>query len=101
MRPLPSTLWKTDVYLNPVRPQAGTWKFDRAGWAPGDLVTPWEIDISRKIRPGRKVKIEYRPHPYEGGVRGEASHWVESQLVFFREPRKSPGDGPAPASKEK
>ncbi|MDQ2687591.1 MAG: hypothetical protein M3Y28_06965, partial [Armatimonadota bacterium] len=31
-------LWKTDNYLNPLRPQGGTWKYDRAGWAPGSIV---------------------------------------------------------------
>lgn len=81
-----STLWKTDCYLNPVRPQSGTWKFDRAGWAPGDVVSPWEIDISRLIKPGRKIKISYQPHPYEGNPKGEASHWVESQIIFYRRP---------------
>ena len=46
-------LWKTDNYLNPCRPQGGTWKYDRAGWAPGDVVRPWEVDISDLIGPSR------------------------------------------------
>ena len=42
----PSLLWKTDNYLNPCSPQGGTWKFDRAGWGPGDVVTPWDIEAT-------------------------------------------------------
>ncbi len=41
-----NTLWKTDNYLNPCRPQGGTWKFDRAGWGPGDVVRPWKVELS-------------------------------------------------------
>ncbi|MHC5081795.1 MAG: peptide-N-glycosidase F-related protein, partial [Planctomycetota bacterium] len=33
-------LWRDDCYLNPNRPQFGTWKFSRAGWAPGDICHP-------------------------------------------------------------
>ncbi|HJN93463.1 MAG TPA: peptide-N-glycosidase F-related protein, partial [Dehalococcoidia bacterium] len=59
-----NTLWKTDVYLNPCRPQGGTWKFDRAGWAPGDIVTPWDIDITDAVAPAKPCAITYTPAPY-------------------------------------
>lgn len=82
-----NVLWKEDNYLNPCRPQGGTWKYDRAGWAPGDVVTPWEIDISALIRPGEELTIEYEPDPYVNQNRGQTwapFHWVESQLVLYR-----------------
>ncbi|MHC4731239.1 MAG: peptide-N-glycosidase F-related protein, partial [Planctomycetota bacterium] len=52
-----NTLWKADCYLNPNRPQYGTWKFSRAGWAPGDVVWPWWIDLTNHIRPGKTAAL--------------------------------------------
>lgn len=80
-------LWKEDCYLNPCRPQSGTWKFDRAGWAPGDTVAPWVVDITRLVAKGRPIEIRYRIAPYvnENVVEGDpARHWFESQLVTYR-----------------
>lgn len=81
------TLWKTDVYLNPCRPQGGTWKFDRAGWAPGDLVTPWMVDVTGAVRPGKEVTFRYEVQPFENKTpeRGNpARHLVAAQLIFYR-----------------
>lgn len=87
------TLWKSDCYLNPNRPQFGTWKFSRAGWAPGDVVRPWWIDVTPQLRPGKTAEVSYVPHPYdfsgepqqpkEADV-AEASHVVRSYLVLSR-----------------
>ena len=81
-------LWKTDCYLNPCRPQGGTWKFDRAGWAPGDVVSPWDIDISDAVRPGESCSVQYVPEDYVNENRGKsrATHWVEGQLILYRDP---------------
>lgn len=80
-------LWKDDNYLNPCRPQGGTWKFDRAGWAPGDVVTPWIVDISKLVVSGQPIDIRYQialfknEHVVEGDP---ARHWFESQIVTYR-----------------
>lgn len=58
-------LWKSDNYLNPIRPQFGTWKTSRAGWAPGDVVHPWWIDLTPYIIPGRTAELRYVPEPYD------------------------------------
>ena len=99
-----NTLWKTDVYLNPNRPQFGTWKFSRAGWAPGDVVHPWWVDLTEVLKPGVTARVGYEPRRYEiaEGPRvpsdndyAQASHVVRSYLVFYRQP--GPGDlVPAP-----
>jgi len=85
-REFANTLWKEDVYLNPCRPQGGTWKFDRAGWAPGDVVAAWEIDVSDRLKPGETVKVGYRPLPWDidAGRKIQASHRVEGQIIFYR-----------------
>jgi hypothetical protein len=80
-------LWNTDVYLNPVRPQGGTWKFDRAGWGPGSISEPWKTEISSWIKPGESAKISYRLENWENTTRNPgypASHMFASQIVFYR-----------------
>jgi len=87
-----NTLWKSDCYLNPNRPQFGTWKFSRAGWAPGDVVRPWWIDLSAHIQPGKTAFLRYEPQPYEfdGDQRpsekeiNKASHVVRAYLILYR-----------------
>ena len=84
-------LWKTDNYLNPCRPQGGTWKYDRAGWAPGDVVRPWEVDVSELIDESRKLTIDYQLDKYINEHRGQTwapSHLTESQLILYRAPEK-------------
>ncbi|MHC4973653.1 MAG: peptide-N-glycosidase F-related protein [Planctomycetota bacterium] len=97
-----NTLWKDDCYLNPNRPQYGTWKFSRAGWAPGDVVWPWWIDLSAHLVPGKTALLRYEPQPYDFGDDpkapgqkeiNKASHVVRAYLILCR----APGDTmPAP-----
>lgn len=88
-------LWKDDCYLNSNRPQFGTWKYARAGWAPGDVVHPWWIDVTPHLRPGRTMELRYEPRPYDfsgapqrptDGDVAQATHVVRSYLVLYREP---------------
>lgn len=80
-------LWKTDVYLNPCRPQGGTWKFDRSGWAPGDKVEPWCIDTQSEFVFGEQLVVEYTLDEYLNEGRGETwapHHWTDAQLIFYK-----------------
>ncbi|XAM01355.1 peptide-N-glycosidase F-related protein [Phycisphaeraceae bacterium D3-23] len=79
-------LWREDCYLNPCRPQGGTWKFDRAGWAPGAMVLPWEIGLGEAFAEGREATLGYVPMAYENLARdqAQATHWVESQVFYTR-----------------
>jgi hypothetical protein len=91
-----NVLWKTDNYLNPCRPQGGTWKYDRAGWAPGDVVRPWEVDVSHLLAGGGELEIAYTLDPYINENRGRTwapSHVTEAQLILYR-------DGPSAATSE-
>lgn len=96
------TLWKEDVYLNPCRPQRGTWKFDRAGWAPGSLVLPWSVDCSSLLNnpaqtptaPATPITpitltVSYELDPYLNEGRGQTwapHHWTDAVIVFSRSP---------------
>ncbi len=90
-----NTLWKTDVYLNPNRPQYGTWKYSRAGWAPGDVVWPWWVDLTPHLTAGGGGELRYEPQPYDfsGAPKppeqkqiNKASHVVRSYLILYRTP---------------
>jgi hypothetical protein len=88
-----NTLWKDDCYLNPNRPQSGTWKYSRAGWAPGDVVRPWWIDLTPHLAPGKTATFAYEPQPYDFTGETEkpsdaevagASQNVRAYLVIYR-----------------
>jgi hypothetical protein len=81
-----NNLWKTDNYLNPCRPQGGTWKYDRAGWGPGDVVLPWELDVTSALNPQGASTLLYDIDPYVNNSRVAGfppSHWFESQAVYY------------------
>jgi len=87
-------LWKTDCYLNPNRPQYGTWKYPRAGWAPGDVVRPWWIDLTPHLSAGTEAEVRYEAYPYEfeegerpaAAESAKASHIVRAYLILYRTP---------------
>lgn len=82
-----NTLWKTDNYLNPCRPQGGTWKYDRAGWAPGDVVRPWEVDVTPLLAGKRDLQLEYQLDDYVNENRGQTwapFHATEAQVILYR-----------------
>jgi len=92
-----NVLWKTDGYLNPNRPQFGTWKFSRAGWAPGDVVRPWWIDLTPYVVPGTTAELRYLPEPYDfsdlpadqrptDDEINQAVQVVRAYLIFYRSP---------------
>jgi Peptide-N-glycosidase F, C terminal/Peptide-N-glycosidase F, N terminal len=85
--PLVNQLWRNDCYLNPNRPQPGTWQYSRAGWCPGARVDPWEVDISALVVPGHAVNLTYTADPYTDTTIDQgnpARHWVASQLISYR-----------------
>ena len=77
-------LWTTDCYLNPWRPQFGTWKYNRAGWGPGSFGRVWEIDVSSLMTPGKELSLEYVSNKFDAEGKW-ASHNIESQIVFYAE----------------
>jgi hypothetical protein len=90
-----NTLWKDDCWLNPNRPQFGTWKYSRAGWAPGDVVRPWWIDLTGDLAPGKTARFAYEPQAYDFSADKEkpsdaeiagATHIVRAYLVLYRKP---------------
>ncbi len=58
-------LWRDDCHLGPSGIQYGTWQEARAGFCPGDVVIPWDNDISGSVQSGKKVRLDYNVEPYE------------------------------------
>jgi hypothetical protein len=65
-------IWRDDCDKNPVQPQAGTWKFPRAGWCPGALAEPWVEDVSAGAMAGASVPISYTHEPYVNSCRPDS-----------------------------
>ena len=89
-RTFTNRLWKDDVYLNPCRPQGGTWKFPRAGWSPGDVVAPWIVNLTPALVPGKPLRLAYELEPYTNTTPDKgflANHTFASYLILYRKPR--------------
>ena len=80
-------LWKTDNYLNPCRPQKGTWKYDRAGWGPGSITPAWEVDLDPIVAKTHELTLDYAitdEYVNEHIGKGDPpTHWVDGQVVFY------------------
>lgn len=75
-----NTLWTTDCYLNPYRPQFGTWKFNRAGWGPGSIARYWVVDVTEELENGRTLTLQYFPDDLQEDKWAE--HWLDAAIFF-------------------
>lgn len=57
-------LWREDCGFNPTYPQTGTFTLSRAGWCPGDLVYPWDYDLTTFSKKGDSVTVQYKMEDY-------------------------------------
>lgn len=97
-------LWKDDCDANPCSPQSGTWEYSRAGWCPGQEVTPWDYDVTSIVTPGTTASFDYVLEPfynycspwnpdcdnstctdctYNGGTHTQPHYKLASQLIFY------------------
>lgn len=58
------TLWKNDCAANPCADQLGNWLFARAGWCPGQEVTPKIFETSSQLFAGQTVELDYELQEY-------------------------------------
>lgn len=57
-------LWKSDCASNPCSDQAGNWLFSRAGWCPGQHVTPYIINTNSATTAGGSISLDYELQNY-------------------------------------
>jgi hypothetical protein len=82
-------LWKNDCEFNSCSNQAGTWEFDRAGWCPGQAVTPYTLDLSDQLEAGFLTRLDYRLQDYvnllntgyNGGSHTEPHYRIHAFLI--------------------
>ena len=82
-------LWNPDCDVNPCSPQSGTWRFARAGWCPGQGVTPLTHDLSKQTVPGESITLDYELQEYtnelntgyNGGSHTEPHYRIWGYLV--------------------
>lgn len=74
------TIWRDDCGKNPLKPQGGTWLFNRGNWCPGDQVYRNAHDISSQMSPGDSIEIDIDFTPYSNGG---GSYALEAQYVQY------------------
>lgn len=68
-------VWRDDCAKNPLQnKQAGTWRYNRAGWCPGAYSVPAWLDVTLAIAPSQPLSIRYDTlmpthEPYENTCR--------------------------------
>ncbi len=89
-------LWKDDCEFNTCSDQFGTWLFDRAGWCPGQEVTPLIHNLTDAATPGSSIQLDYELQEYTNllntGYDGEGhtephykifSYFIETSAEHF------------------
>ena len=61
-------VWKNNCGANSCANQSGTWTLSRAGWCPGQGVTPIENNLTGSITPGSTSSIGYTLQTYTNGL---------------------------------
>lgn len=57
-------LWKDDCGQNSCSNQGGNWTPSRAGWCPGQEVTPFIFDLNDAATPGEALTLDYELEDY-------------------------------------
>ena len=74
-------LWRDDCDVNPTYPQTGTFWFPRAGWCPGDLVYPFDYDLTPFTTKGDSFVVDYNMQEYESP--NPSGGWNVHGLLFL------------------
>ncbi|MEN7550169.1 peptide-N-glycosidase F-related protein [Rapidithrix thailandica] len=78
-------VWK-DCGFNPIYPQGGTWPFDRAGWCPGTPVDTYDFELTRHVRPGKTITLDYGIEPYSDNGEKGGNFRMAHQLFSYGAP---------------
>jgi hypothetical protein len=74
-------LWRDDCGVIPTYPQTGTFWYPRAGWCPGDLVYPFDYDLTSFTTKGDSFEVDYDMQEYESP--NPSGGWNVHGLLFF------------------
>lgn len=76
-------MWRDDCGKNPVRPQGGTWLYDRGNWCPGDKVFPEYYDASDQIVSGDTNLFDINLEAYSWSGNQRPSYNLSSVLFEY------------------
>lgn len=76
-------LWRDDCGWSPFFPQGGTWSLQRGGWCPGDVVYPWNWNITSLINKTDSTVIDYKLQPYRNLVLDKPAYYGTAGHVLF------------------
>lgn len=82
-----SLIWRENCGLNAMFPQPGTWLYDRANWCPGDLVKPFEYELTDFLTPGDSFSLNLDIEPFTNNGNNSCSYIIAGQVVFYEEPK--------------
>jgi len=84
-------LWKSDCNVNTCSPQNGTWTYARAGWCPGQQVTPVWWNLDGLFNAGNDLSLDYVLQDYtnllntgyNGSSHTEPHYRIHSYLIEY------------------
>ncbi len=79
-------MWRDDCGLVAVKPQGGTWIFDRGNWCPGDLVHPFIHSIGSQQLKEDSLVLDIDLDPSIATGNNSASYNASATLFFYGQP---------------
>ncbi|MEX2597808.1 MAG: peptide-N-glycosidase F-related protein, partial [Salibacteraceae bacterium] len=79
------TVWRDDCGSNPIEDQPGTWIYNRSGWCPGDITTPYDHEVGGYLIPGSttSLNVDWQNYNYQGGAGFDPQYIIEASLFQY------------------
>lgn len=69
--PTTATVWRDDCDTTGAPGQQGTWKYPRAGWCPGAITHPWQVELGAQ-EAGSTLTLSWDVEAYDNTCRPDA-----------------------------
>lgn len=79
-------VWRDQCGLNPIFPQGGTWLYDRAAWCPGEIVYPFEYELTPFVTPGGSHTLNMDMDPFTNVNNNYPGYGVGANLIYYGNP---------------
>lgn len=79
-------VWRDQCGLNPIFPQGGTWLLDRAAWCPGEIVYPFEHELTPFVTIGATHTLDMDMDPFTNVNNNFPGYGVGANLIHYGSP---------------
>lgn len=79
-------VWRDQCGLNPIFPQGGTWLYDRAAWCPGEIVYPFEHEMTPFVTVGGTHTLDMDMDPFTNVNNNFPGYGVGANLIYYGAP---------------